>query len=398
MIDDYQDLVHTGPGTLAGRYLRMFWQPVYRASDLPSGWAVPVSLLGEHFTLYRGTAPSPLAGERGKAHLVAFHCAHRGAQLSAGWVEGDCIRCRYHGWKYDSSGRCVEQPGEAPSFARKVRIASYPVQEYLGLLFVYLGEGAPPPVRRYPEFEAEQVVEVYPPDYWPCNYFNRLDNFCDMGHVAYTHRESARRRSGLRTEMPVITAEETEYGIRTVAYIEGEADTVSFVDIPNTNHLSRGRAGRPGDRLFWRVPVDDERCVSFAVERTHLSGEAAERYLERRRQATQQAATPTHETGMAVLAGRTRIEDIETHSILSGSGYTDIFWTEDFVCQVGQGTIADRSNERLGRVDRGVILLRKIWQRELKALAAGRPLKRWTCSAGLGDSESLLSPSARQQV
>ena len=83
------DLYRTEPGSLAGRYLRSFWQPVYRAKDLPAGEAVPLRIMSEDFTLYRG--------ESGKPHVVAFRCAHRGTQLSAGWVEDDCIRCFYHG-------------------------------------------------------------------------------------------------------------------------------------------------------------------------------------------------------------------------------------------------------------------------------------------------------------
>ena len=55
--------------------------------------------------------------------------------------------------------------------------------------------------------------------------------------------------------------------------------------------------------------------------------------------------------------------------------------------QVGQGPIADRETEHLGRIDSGVTLFRRLWQRELRALAEGRPTKRWTCSAGLGDPE-----------
>ncbi len=125
------ELACTGPGTLAGRYLRRFWQPVYHAFDLPPGHAKPVRIMSEDFTLYRG--------EGGAPHLVAFRCAHRGTQLSTGWVEGDCIRCFYHGWKYDQTGQCVEMPAEDPSFPPKVKIASYPTREYLGLLWAYLG-------------------------------------------------------------------------------------------------------------------------------------------------------------------------------------------------------------------------------------------------------------------
>ncbi|HZU05086.1 MAG TPA: Rieske 2Fe-2S domain-containing protein, partial [Chloroflexota bacterium] len=128
----YTDFAHTGPGTLAGRYLRLFWHPIYRAEDLPPGRAVPIRIMSEDFTLYRG--------ESGAPHVLAFRCAHRGTQLSTGWVEGDCIRCLYHGWKYDASGQCVEMPAEDPSFPPKVRIRSYPTQEYLGLIFAYLGD------------------------------------------------------------------------------------------------------------------------------------------------------------------------------------------------------------------------------------------------------------------
>src|SRR3954451_8659959 len=141
----YTDFVHTGPGTLAGRYLRSFWQPVALSQDLPAGRALPIRIMSEDFTLYRG--------ESGTPHLVAFRCAHRGTQLSTGWVEGDDLRCFYHGWKYDETGQCVEMPAEDPSFPPKVKIRSYPVQEYLGLIFAYLGEGEPPALPRFPALE-----------------------------------------------------------------------------------------------------------------------------------------------------------------------------------------------------------------------------------------------------
>jgi 5,5'-dehydrodivanillate O-demethylase len=128
---DYMDCFCTGPGTLAGKYMRRFWHPVLLAEDLKPGWAKPIRIMSEDFTLYRG--------ESGNPHVVDFRCPHRQSTLSIGWVEGDCIRCRFHGWKFDGAGQCVEQPAEKEAFTEKVRIRSCPTQEYLGLIFVYFG-------------------------------------------------------------------------------------------------------------------------------------------------------------------------------------------------------------------------------------------------------------------
>src|SRR5437773_8570928 len=135
--DEWNDVAHTGPVTLAGRYMRRFWHPVALARDLKPGRALPVKIMSEDFTLYRG--------DSGAVHALAFRCAHRGTQLSTGWVEGNNLRCFYHGWVYGPDGQCVEQPAEPEPFCQRIRIKSYPVEEYLGLIFVYLGEDRPPP-------------------------------------------------------------------------------------------------------------------------------------------------------------------------------------------------------------------------------------------------------------
>src|SRR2546426_7640023 len=99
----WTDYVHTGPGTLAGRYLRSFWQPVFRAQDLKPGKTTPIRVMSEDLTLYRGQSGDP--------HVLAFRCAHRGTQLSTGWVEGDNLRCRYHGLTYDPDGPVCRAAG-----------------------------------------------------------------------------------------------------------------------------------------------------------------------------------------------------------------------------------------------------------------------------------------------
>ena len=200
----WRDLAHIGPDTLAGRFIRRFWHPVCLARDLQPGRAVPVRMLGEDFTLYRG--------ESGQPHALAFRCAHRGTQLSTGWVEGDNLRCFYHGWVYDGQGQCVEQPAEPEPFCQRIRIRRYPVEEYLGLIFVYFGEDPAPPLPRYPEFEGDGLLEVN--SYLrPCNYFNQLDSNMDEAHVAFVHRSSEFTSTGLNRDIPAISGQETDYGV-----------------------------------------------------------------------------------------------------------------------------------------------------------------------------------------
>src|SRR5207244_11471453 len=178
------DFVHTGPGTLAGRWLRTFWQPVFRAQDLAPGRAMPIRIMNEDLTLYRG--------EGGEPHLLAFRCAHRGTQLSTGWVEGDDLRCFYHGWKYNGSGQCIDQPAEPEPFCQRIKIKSYPVQEYLGLIFAYLGEGEAPEFPRLPEYEHPEYVNTLSHFVWPVNYFTQLDNSIDQAHTAIAHWQFGR--------------------------------------------------------------------------------------------------------------------------------------------------------------------------------------------------------------
>src|SRR4051812_28753445 len=192
------EFVHVGPGTIAGRYLRGFWQPIAVASEIRPGRALPLRMFGEDFTIYRG--------ESGTPHTVAFRCAHRGTQLSTGWVEGDEIRCFYHGWKYDSAGQCTEQPAEPEPFCNRIKIRAYPTREYLGFVFAYLGEGEAPEFPLLPEFEHPEYINEVSMLMWPGNYFTQLDNAVDQCHTAITHWHFGRG-------MPKLSSLETEYGL-----------------------------------------------------------------------------------------------------------------------------------------------------------------------------------------
>ena len=361
------DFISAGPETLAGKFLRRFWQPVYCAHEILPERAVPIRVMGENFTLYRG--------ENGTPHLVGDRCAHRGTQLSVGWIEGDSIRCFYHGWKYDASGQCVEQPAEPKLFASHMRIPSYPVQEYLGLIFAYFGTGEPPPFNRFPKFENPQyVVDAIRFDRI-CNYYNNIENSLDNTHVRFVHsrhRESVRDRAV--TGDPVVSVEESDWGVRRYARYPDGMEVLFFFGMPNINYINGQVVDaevKRVDSLIFKVPVDDDRHLHFEARMMPFSGEQGRQWLENRRAQRAKDAMDRLDLVRAVLTGRLRLDDIDPNR-------TDHVLIEDEVAQTGQGAIANRSREHLGRGDIGIVLLRKLWERELRALADGRPLKQWT--------------------
>ena len=363
------DVVHTGPGTLAGRYLRQFWQPVAVAADVALGTAQTIRVMGEEFTLYRGQTGTPF--------LVDHRCAHRGAQLSVGWVEDDCLRCFYHGWKYDSSGQCVEQIAEDPRFASKVRIRAYPTRERLGLIFAYLGEGQAPAFPNFPVYDVEGELEVWV-ELYPCNYFQVWENTADEFHVAWVHSGGGTHRH--LAEVPQMFAEETPYGIERRSRRPNGNVRVTQHLMPNCTRVIvppfKGLVGAGGwrDSYFWLVPRDDENCLFFGIQQVQIAPEDRDVYRARYAEflRASEVGRPYSEVALDILAGKGKLADYLDHPQSAH--------IEDMVAQAGQARIQDRSNERLGRTDVGVILMRKLWSRELRAFQDGKPLKTWRYS------------------
>ena len=88
---------------------RAFWHPVARSVDIAPGDVARARLLGRDLAVFRSAD--------GVVSVLDDLCAHRGARLSAGTVDADCLRCPYHSWSYADDGRCVEIPQLAPEHA-----------------------------------------------------------------------------------------------------------------------------------------------------------------------------------------------------------------------------------------------------------------------------------------
>jgi 5,5'-dehydrodivanillate O-demethylase len=283
-------------------------------------------------------------------------------------VEGDDLRCFYHGWKYNADGQCVEQPAEPEPFCERIRVKSYPVQEYLGYVFAYLGEGDPPPLPRFPEFESGEV-EVHT-QFLACNYFQRVENALDSVHTAFVHRYPYGFKYGLVGDAR-ISVVETDWGLTLTTRWASGAESLHHLVMPNLLMI-KSRPGQDGDAPFdllgWRVPVDDTCHISFTVDQPLETASPAGRYRKSAAERQTLAALASQQ-GDEIIAGRLRVEDIPDRRA--------IFEVQDYVAQVGQGTIADRQSEHLGRSDVGIVAIRNLWTRELRALAEGRALKPW---------------------
>ena len=91
------------------------------------------TILEQPVLLYRG--------ESGAAVALDNRCCHRGALLSNGRREGDCVRCMYHGLKFDPTGKCMQIPGQ-DNMPAKLGVRSYPVVERDHLVWIWMGDPA----------------------------------------------------------------------------------------------------------------------------------------------------------------------------------------------------------------------------------------------------------------
>ncbi|MDJ0707977.1 MAG: aromatic ring-hydroxylating dioxygenase subunit alpha [Leptolyngbyaceae cyanobacterium MO_188.B28] len=166
--------------------LKNFWY-VAELSSAINHTPKHITLLGQDFVLYRNT----------QNQVVALNnlCPHRGGALSGGWVEGNCIRCPYHGWKYQSDGVCIEIPANPPNagIPKLAHVDSYPTQEKYGWVWVFLGdlpESERPPFPPLPEFGGNGWKAVYGEFKWNAPYTRVVENSIDIAHPPFVHSDT----------------------------------------------------------------------------------------------------------------------------------------------------------------------------------------------------------------
>ena len=162
------------------KVLRRFWYPVMPIAMLDEG-PQPFTLLGENIVLYRDGDGQPVA--------LANRCCHRTARLSEGYIDAGLLVCGYHGWTYDSTGKCVRIPQNAEQvIPANARVPAFHCAARYGYAWVALDE----PLMPIPEFaEAgdpsfRQIDQFY--EVWKCAGLRLMENSFDMAHLAFVHR------------------------------------------------------------------------------------------------------------------------------------------------------------------------------------------------------------------
>src|SRR6188472_120337 len=116
-----------------GIFLRNSWYVAAWNHELIDGRKLPRTILERPIVMYRG--------ESGKVVALDDRCCHRAAPLSMGRIEGDDIRCMYHGMKFDPSGKCIQIPGQ-DMIPPKLGVRSYPIVARDHLVWIWMGDPA----------------------------------------------------------------------------------------------------------------------------------------------------------------------------------------------------------------------------------------------------------------
>ena len=358
-----RELTQAGRGTPGGEYLRRFWLPVGLTAEI-SERPRTLRILNEDLVAFRDRS--------GRLGLLHKHCAHRGTSLEYGIPMERGLRCCYHGWTYDIDGACLETPGEPANSRLKAKVfqGAYPICDYHGLLFAYLGP--PDEIPDFPIYDAleypeDNEIHAYALDF-ECNWLQSHENGADPIHGSFLHTiSSGAQFTEAFAELPVMQYIETPLGLIASA-IRRVGDNVwirgsdvlapcsaqfgsSFVDGTDTRYALCSWVTR------WIVPVDDTHNLSAGLRIFN-------------------SQIDPNRKGQPELIGRNTVDFMgQTPERPYEQRQTE---PGDYEAQVGQGQVAVHSAEHLGSTDKGVLMTRRLLRQGIRAVAENQPFKRPT--------------------
>jgi phthalate 4,5-dioxygenase len=371
-------VTETGPGAPGGDLMRRYWQPAALSEELGAD-PVPIQVLGEDLVLFRDA--------EGKPALVERHCPHRLADLSYAFLDRGTLRCIYHGWLFDGTGRCLEQPGEAKdsTFKDRVRLTAYPCFESNGLIMTYMGPGDPPERPSLPFLSAPAESVWITKAMQDCNYLQGNEGNVDPQHLSFLHRTFGSNDPHLidvqrligSDVAPELELEETPYGFRIFAIRKSETgryvritnfimpNCSTFQGAPVTNPATNRSDENSAYQMHWHVPIDDVSHWKYQIY-YRLDGPVDKEWLKNMVAAEDEPFNRRRRAANRYLQDRSE----QGARTLAGMGYN--FQDQDRFATESQGKILDRSREHLGVTDRPVLLMRKYLLKAIDDVQAGR--------------------------
>ena len=347
--EDNDLLTRVGPGTPGGTLLRMYWHPISLIQDITEERPTKfVRVLSEDLVIFRDKS--------GRMGLIADKCAHRSASLVYGRVEERGISCVYHGWLYDCEGNILETPPERnDAIMKSVKTTAYPVQEYLGMVWAYMGPQPAPPMIHYDTlFRKDGTRKWLIHPRLDANWFQAMENSMDPAHLQVLHQEFIGRGKvapnttrGFTDDVESYEFYITSYGglMKKRTYKNGMVDEHPVL-FPNI--LRQGASSQ------FRVPIDDThtmhmRLFFYPTEDGSAPEDAFEPEITWEKPIKEDPEKSHPETRFIL------------HSVNS----------QDQMAWETQGPITDRSIEHLSYSDRGVVLLRRHTKEQIERVQRG---------------------------
>ena len=359
-LEDDVDLTRVGPAQPCGEYMRRFWFPVAMTEQLGER-PVPIRILGEDLVIFRD-----LSGNIGLLHR---HCSHRRMSLEYGRIEQHGIRCAYHGWQFDADGVILDTPGEPADSNIKEKIChgAYPIHEYKGLVFAYMGPPDEKP--EFPILDSFNIEghEMIPYSiHSPCNWLQESENSMDPFHSVFLHgRVNGPQFPGLEhfVALPVV-----QYFKRPEGFVyshcrrQGDLIMMRFHDHITPTMAQNGGMFQKldGPKVFgrtsltkWVTPIDDTNSRKFGWRHFNDADEVL-------RQGDKSGVGWEKVDFYGQTAHRTQEER------LSSPG--------DWEAWTSQGPINIHQREYLGTTDEGVSMLRTKLRKDIRAVQRGKPV------------------------
>jgi phenylpropionate dioxygenase-like ring-hydroxylating dioxygenase large terminal subunit len=254
--------------------LRDQWYAICVSSEVDDK-PVGLTRLGERLVIWRDTA--------GAVRALEDRCPHRGASLSLGSVQGDCIACGYHGVQVAGDGTVASVPAlERTGLEGRALVRTYPIIEHNQTIYAWFGsdKGAPPGALDLPSEVSEPEWDGFQcTATWQCHYLYAFDNLVDPMHGSYLHAQSHTLSGGARQDRMVL--EDIDGGF-TIARASGQRgmnfDSGDFlfsgidwirIDVPYPH--SAGPGG-PFRIIGYVTPIDESACVVFFYRLRRVEG------------------------------------------------------------------------------------------------------------------------------